>query len=301
MSNDIDYNKKHPKFFTALFGAFFKMFFWIKAKKRFDKLMRKTIHDDKIPTDARLDGAIDYLSSLMEYVWPLINFIVKEKIMNFFRYKFKRFCFKVTILFVFFAMGVGIYKLVNLYNEKPKVVYVEMPKDTINGMVINTDIIFIPAERSIFNKDNLDYFASEMGIKYWYYVRNQIVVETGFTSESCTKAYNLFGMKLPGQRETTAIGEMFGHARFKHWVYSLYDYKLWQDIKLKNYPIKKGENYLDWLTRIGYAEATGYKQAVNSIDWYSFKSNDMNGFPDKKTKSGTEIDSISLSNDFVNK
>lgn len=271
----MDYNKKHPRLFMALFGTFFKMFGWIKIKNLFNGLLKKTIYDNKVPTDIKLDNAIEELSFYMEHVWPLLNFIIREKTMYFFRYKLKRFSFKMLIFFSFIALVIGLYKIYHLYIQSPKVkvVYVQTETKNPNGLIINTDTIFIPAERSFLTKDNLDYFASEMDIKYWYYVRKQIIVETGFSSESCTIAHNLFGMKQPGKRETTSTGEMFGHASFSHWVYSLYDYKLWQDYKLKSNPIKKGESYPQWLERIGYAESETYLQALRSVNWYVFKPN----------------------------
>lgn len=263
--------KKHPRFLKAFFGAFFKVFGWIKVRTMFSVLFKKTIHDDRIPTDDKLDNAIENLAFYMDYVWPLVNYIVKKKIVIFFKYKLKSFSIKLFLFCVIIAMAVTFYKLYNLYIEKPKIVYVEPKKEMVDNMIINTDTIFIPAERSFLTKDNLDYFASEMGIKYWYYVRKQIIVETGFTSDLCLKAHNLFGMKMPGKRETTAIGKMSGHAQFKHWVYSLYDYKLWQDYKLESYPLKKGETYPQWLDRIGYAESEVYLQALRNTNWYEFK------------------------------
>lgn len=264
--------KKHPKIFMALFGTFFKMFGWVKIENLFGWLLVKTMHDDKIPTDENLDSSIELLSFYMEKLWPLINFIIREKVMNFFRYKSKKLFLRIFLIGIIIGMGIGLYKIYNLYIEKPKVVYQKVKKEFTNGMIINRDTIVIPAERSILSKDNLDYFASEMDIKHWYDVRKQIIQETGFVSESCTMAYNLFGMKLPGQRETTAIGEFLGHAQYKHWVYSLYDYKLWQDITLESHPMKNNEKYTDWLKRIGYAKDESYTRAINNINWYNFKN-----------------------------
>jgi hypothetical protein len=268
-----DYHREHPRFLTALFGTFFKMFGWISLRRPFNKkLLKKTLHDDRVPTDAKLDGDIELLRFYMEHVWPLINYIAKEKTIYFFRYKLKRFLFKIFLLCLIVGLTIGIYKIYNLYIQKPKIVLVESKREVKNGLVINKDIIFIPAERATLTKDNLDYFASEMGIKYWYYVRKQIIIESGFSSDLLIDGNNLFGMRLPGQRETTAIGEIHGHAKFKHWVYSLYDYKLWQDLKMKSIPIKKGENYPQWLARIGYAESEEYSKKFDSTDWYVFKS-----------------------------
>lgn len=270
-----DLHRKHPKLFRALFGTFFTMFSWISLEKTFSWLIKKTMHDDKIPTNDTLDEHIERLAFYLNSIWPLLNLIIRKKTINFFRYKLKSFAFKTLIFCLIIGMGVGLYKIYNLYIQKPKVVYVDStPKKelTSKGLIKNKDAIFIPAERAVLNKDNLDYFASEFGIKYWYHVRKQIVAETGFTSEKCVKNHNLFGMTFPGQRETTAIREERGFSVYKHWVYSLYDYKLWQDIRMRSIPIKKGETYPEWLLRIKYAGSLEYVKTLNSIDWYSFKS-----------------------------
>lgn len=265
-----DYHRRHPKFFIALFGALFKMFGWIKIRRVFDrKMLKKTLHDKKVPTDANLDADIELLGFYMNSVWPLINKIIREKVIIFTRFKLKRFVLKLIVFVFIIFCGFVMYKF---YIKSPKVILVEPKKEIRNGLIINKDIIIIPAERAVLTKDNLDYFASEMGIKYWYYVRKQIIMESGFSSDLLIYGNNLFGMKLPGQRETTAIGEIYGYAKFKHWVYSLYDYKLWQDLKMRTIPMKEGETYPQWLERIGYAESETYSSKFDATDWYSFKS-----------------------------
>ena len=265
--------KRYLKFFIALFGGLFRMFGWIKLRRVFIyKLLKKTLHDNRVPTDVVLDEKKELLGFYMEHIWPLIDEIEKEEVINFFKYKLKRIAINTLIACVFIALSILLYRIYSLYIEKPKVVIVERQRNnTLDGMIINTDTIFIPAERSELTKENLDYFASEMGIKNWYWVRNQIVVETGFTSNFCIYAHNLFGMKFPGQCETTAIGKIAGYSKYKHWIYSLYDYKLWQDRMMKLRPLKKRESYPQWLKRIGYAEDIYYMKAVSSVDWYGFE------------------------------
>ena len=262
---------KHPRFFMAMFGAFFKMLSLIKFRKIFDnKLLSKTSNDDKIPTNHQFDADVEKLAFYMEHIWPLIGKIIREKLIYFFRYKFKKTIFKFFIFCVIICAVFFGYKAYKTYVKKPKVILIEQQKEIVDGMIINTDTIFIPAERSMLTKDNLDYFASEMDIQYWYYVRNQIIQETSFTSTSLTEGHNLFGMKFPGQRETTAIDTLYGHAKFKHWTYSLYDYKLWQDLMMELNPIQKGESYPQWLKRIGYAESETYSEALQKINWYRY-------------------------------
>jgi uncharacterized FlgJ-related protein len=76
-------------------------------------------------------------------------------------------------------------------------------------------------------------FAKEVvnsGIKYPDVAIAQSMIETGhFKSNIFKSNNNLFGMKLAKQRKTTAAGEQNGHAKYKSWIDSVKDYKLWQD------------------------------------------------------------------------
>jgi len=274
MKNNSHYEQNYSKIFLFLFNNIFKMFGWVK--KLVFSLLKKTEFDDKVPTNSKFDEDVEKLLFHMQCVWPLISSIVKQRVMSFFKYKSKKLFLGSFYIFIVLVIGIGAFKSYSLYTREPEVVYVKPPVEIVDGLIINRDTIFIPAERSVLNKDNLDFFASEMGIKYWYFVRNQIIIETGFTSESCVKAYNLFGMKFPRQRETTAIGKMFGYSKYKHWAYSLYDYKLWQDYMLKSTPIRKGESYPQWLVRVGYAQSESYLQFIAGINWYTFKESEYN-------------------------
>ena len=49
------------------------------------------------------------------------------------------------------------------------------------------------------------------------------------------RAYNLFGMRLPKARKTTAIGKKRHYAVYKDWISSVEDYKHWQN-KIPNKP-----------------------------------------------------------------
>ncbi len=90
----------------------------------------------------------------------------------------------------------------------------------------------------------------------------QSFLETGFyTSDIFLNGNNLFGMKYPKLRKTTAIGEYKGHAKYQHWIDSVIDYKLWQDwYKSVGYRIDGNENfeYMVFLRCIQYAEDPYY-------------------------------------------
>jgi uncharacterized FlgJ-related protein len=58
----------------------------------------------------------------------------------------------------------------------------------------------------------------------------QTMLETGrFTSKVCLENKNLFGMKMPGQRKTKALGTKNNHAYYNSYLDSVIDYFLWLD------------------------------------------------------------------------
>ena len=81
-----------------------------------------------------------------------------------------------------------------------------------------------------FSPQNLQQEIVKQGIKYPDIAMAQAKIESGhFTSPIFQENNNLFGMKLPSVRQTTAIGKNRGHAKYKTWQDSVKDYKLWQD------------------------------------------------------------------------
>lgn len=240
-----------------------------KHPKLLKNLFNLTADDEKIPTDAILDNKIELLGFYMQHVWPLLKYIIKRKIWFFFRYKWKNWLKSAAYLLILLACVITTWKLIVEPIVKIETVTVEVEKDYINGVLISKKMISVPAERSELTKDNLDYFAAMFDIKNWYEVRQQILLESAsFKSEVCINANNLFGMRLPGQRLTSAIGEHNGYAKYKHWVYSLYDYKLWQETRMRHLPMLKNESYYQWLVRTKYAEDEGYVYKLKSINWY---------------------------------
>jgi len=108
--------------------------------------------------------------------------------------------------------------------------------------------------------ENIDYWLEEFEIDHPEIVKQQIALETGMlTSTICAENNNLFGMKEPRVRETTALGTKRGHAYYENYVDSIKDYKLWQD------NMYVGGDYYAFLNRVGYAEATYYITALKSI------------------------------------
>jgi uncharacterized FlgJ-related protein len=104
---------------------------------------------------------------------------------------------------------------------------------------------------------------TEIGIVYPDIVMAQARIETAhFTSKIFRENNNLFGMKLPRQRSTTAIGEQNNHAEYTSWRQSVIDYKLWQDKVLKK--VKSRRAYLKYLHK-NYAENKQYVKLIKQM------------------------------------
>jgi len=92
----------------------------------------------------------------------------------------------------------------------------------------------------------------------------QAVHETGnFTSELFKEGANLFGMRPPKVRDTYCIGQFNYHATYQHWIYSVRDYKLWQEYYAgKGYDLT---DYYSFLIQVGYAVDPNYLNLIKQI------------------------------------
>ena len=96
----------------------------------------------------------------------------------------------------------------------------------------------------------------QIGIAYPDIVLAQAKLETGnFTSKIFKDNKNMFGMRLPRLRKTTAIGEQYSHAKYSSWLQSIVDYKIWQDAVVSKYKSRRA--YLKYLSE-NYAEDKKY-------------------------------------------
>jgi flagellum-specific peptidoglycan hydrolase FlgJ len=116
---------------------------------------------------------------------------------------------------------------------------------------------------NILSENTLLFKMKQIGILYPEIVLAQAKIETGnFTSVIFIENNNLFGMKLPERRKTTAVGENRNHAKYTSWVQSLLDYKIWQDGMIHKTPTKR--SYLSYLKR-NYAEDKNYIKKIKQI------------------------------------
>jgi uncharacterized FlgJ-related protein len=104
-----------------------------------------------------------------------------------------------------------------------------------------------------------------LDIKFPDIVLAQAVLESGnFASKVAKQNNNLFGMRMPKVRETTAIGQRYGYARYYSWKDSVKDYKLWQEALLKKYPNMTRGQYKTYINRI-YSTGKNYISKINLI------------------------------------
>ena len=93
-------------------------------------------------------------------------------------------------------------------------------------------------------------------------VIKQAKIESGnYKSKVFIENNNLFGMRMPGNRITLAIGENLKHAVYDNWRESVIDYAIYQSTYLKNY---SRAEYLQFLDR-NYSENSGYTKLINKI------------------------------------
>lgn len=137
---------------------------------------------------------------------------------------------------------------------------------------------FVPRERAVeakkvnqdtvvLTKQNLVKVMKDVGVQHVDVVLAQAILESGeFKSYVFVTKNNMFGMKVPRKRETTAINKIKGYkgyAEYSSWIDCVKDYKLYQDYVTKNKLISKSD-YLSILSR-SYAETPEYVSKLKKI------------------------------------
>jgi uncharacterized FlgJ-related protein len=112
----------------------------------------------------------------------------------------------------------------------------------------------------IITEEKLLSYIKQLNIAHTKIVLTQAKLESGNFKSSIFKSNNnIFGMRYPERRQTTAIGINKNHSVYSSWRKSVEDYKIWQDTYAKKYKTKR--QYLKYLA--SYAED---KQYINKIE-----------------------------------
>lgn len=117
-------------------------------------------------------------------------------------------------------------------------------------------------------KKNLVIQLLRLGVNNPEIVLAQAILESGHFKSKLSKKYNnIFGMKMPERRYTTAITKSkSGYAVYEHWTACLEDYLVWQKITLEKYKANKMSRtqYLNYLDRV-YCDVKGYSRQLTKI------------------------------------
>ena len=133
----------------------------------------------------------------------------------------------------------------------------------LTAPVVN-EIVILKSE-PLFDKNVLSWYSIDYWINYYQVkepeiVKYQIRLETGnLTSRFCKQRNNLFGMKKPRKRQTTAIGRDKSMAVYRDFKDSILDYKYWQD-----YFYESGDYYV-FLQSHGYATDRHYITKLKNL------------------------------------
>ena len=100
-------------------------------------------------------------------------------------------------------------------------------------------------------QDSIYSYIFELRLDHPEVVYAQVMLESNkLNSKLFRENNNLFGMKISGNRPTTAVGVKYGYAYYKTWKESVIDYALYQaayrrNLSKEEYYLKLGENYAE--------------------------------------------------------
>lgn len=136
----------------------------------------------------------------------------------------------------------------------------------IIGVIITTGIVMVSNNNInkkvsvinlVLNKNNVYNALIMSGIKYPDVVMSQIMLESSnLTSNLCLKNNNLLGMTVASKRHTTAINKT-GYAKYRSWIESIVDYKLYQDYIMSRHKLNTKNKYIAFLHK-NYAKDKRY-------------------------------------------
>lgn len=134
--------------------------------------------------------------------------------------------------------------------------YNRIPKNIIEYKVPNKTETLL--QSLPLNEENVLAVMYYFDVKYPEEVTTQSVIETGYyLSYNTVKRNNILGL-LHSSNITNS--NPLGYYEYEYWYECILDYK-----NKIEYKLKEGENYYDFLKRIGYAEDPKYIQKVKHL------------------------------------
>lgn len=122
-----------------------------------------------------------------------------------------------------------------------------------------------------FTQEKFIQMLKDLNVKYPWIVMAQARIESGgYRSRIFRENHNLFGMKEPSVRITTAQGTQYNHAYYNTWRESVYDYAFYQSRYMS---AAKSEDDYYYILSQSYAEAPNYIEALkNEVRKHNLKS-----------------------------
>ena len=128
--------KKYPNFLKSLFHL--------------------TVNDEKIPTDVELDRMMENISFMMHHIWPQLWYILKKKVWLFFRYKWRNWLVKLSvisvILFLSYIAWIKVAKPIFIVREKLEFV-TQAHKELLDSPIPKGNLLFMTS-LSIYESGN---------------------------------------------------------------------------------------------------------------------------------------------------
>ncbi len=148
---------------------------------------------------------------------------------------------------VIIILGFLLFLISTLYFIMPS--YSITPKEVVNKYIKEeNEIVVINRNDNEFSQEKLIDEINRLNFRFPHIVLAQSIIETGhFTSTIFMENHNLFGMREPRTRITTAIGTHRGHAYYDSWVESLFDYGFYSSRYLGK--LKTEGEYFQYLSR----------------------------------------------------
>jgi uncharacterized FlgJ-related protein len=114
--------------------------------------------------------------------------------------------------------------------------------------------------KTILNWENIDYWLDYFKVQQKEIVKAQIMLESNnLSSKIALQNNNLFGMKFPSVRETSASHKENSHAAYPNYIESIKDYSIYQ------YSYYRGGDYYKFLLKAKYATDSTYINKLKKI------------------------------------
>lgn len=137
--------------------------------------------------------------------------------------------------------------------------------DTGNKTIVNNHYKKYVVNKHVgseLNEQRFKDFLLKAEINYPEIVYAQAMLESNLTSKLAKEQNNLFGMKFPRQRPTTAIKNERGFAKYLTWEDAVLDYRIYQKLYL---PADSPAEYYQALINAGYARDPDYISKLKAV------------------------------------